>query len=85
MYNTTDTTNNSKPTRLKKILFAIVFMAIGAGITSIATGYYWSGKYDDGYRIGKIDQAQADNDKAKSQQNEDGHRLAEKLLPSSSN
>ena len=85
MFDTRDMQTRSKPSRLKRILFAVIFMAIGSGITYIATGYYWAGKYDDGYRIGKIDQATDDKSKVTAQQEEADHRLAEKALGSSSN
>jgi hypothetical protein len=85
MFDTNDAHTPSKPSRLKRILFAVIFMAIGSGITYIATGYFWSGKYDDGYRIGKIDQATEDKSKVTAQQEEADHRLAEKALNSPSN
>jgi hypothetical protein len=85
MHNTNDATNSGKPSRLKKILFAIVFMAVGAGITGLASTYYWNAKCSEAYGNGKIDQASLDSAKMQAQVDQDNHRLAEKFLTSTSN
>lgn len=85
MHNATDATNSGKSSRLKKVLFAIVFMAIGAGIAGMATTYYWNVKYNDAYRNGKIDQASEDTAKVQAQADLENHRLADRILSSTSN
>jgi hypothetical protein len=86
MHNTTDATNNGKPSRLKTILFAVIFMAIGSVVTNyIAASYYWTPKYNDAYRNGKIDQASEDTAKTQARLDEENHRLADKVLSSTSN
>ena len=86
MHNTTDTTSSSKPSRLKTILFAVIFMAIGSVVTNyIAASYYWTPKYNDAYRNGKIDQASEDSNKVKAQIDQESHRLADRVLGSTSN
>jgi hypothetical protein len=85
MHNTTDTTNTGKPSRLKTILFAVIFMAIGSVVSNyIAASYYWTPKYNDAYRNGKIDQASEDSNKARARIDQENHRLADRVLGSTS-
>ncbi len=70
MYGTT-TTAAAQPSRVRRILTGLVFTLIGAGITFAATGYYWSGKYKEGYTAGMMQGKQQGHDEAVAQQQEE--------------
>jgi hypothetical protein len=70
----------SQPSRLKRILTAVVFMAIGSCITGVAMGYYWTGQCSQQYNLGQIDGAEQGRKQVQAQEQERIHKLSDGAL-----